>query len=62
MSGSVSASTVAMASLAVVVAGAGMSAIGQANQANAAAASASYQAGMMRNAQLIAQKNADDAI
>lgn len=54
--------TIAIAGLVTGVAGGAMSAMGQAQQANAAAANASYQAGMMRNQQLIAQKNAEEAL
>lgn len=53
--------TMAIVATATGVLGAGMQVMGQAQQANAAAASASYQAGMMRNQQIIAQRNAEDA-
>jgi hypothetical protein len=62
MSGSISASTAAMISIGMTAAGGVMSAVGQSQQANAAASSAAYQAGMMRNREVIAEKNAQDAI
>ncbi|HLG49081.1 MAG TPA: hypothetical protein VKY24_22745 [Reyranella sp.] len=58
MSGSISASTVAMASLAMTAAGTVMSVAGQAQQAGAQAGMANYQAQVARNNQMVAEWNA----
>lgn len=63
MAGSVSATTViAGASLALAAAGTAMSAIGSARQQEAAASAATYQAQVARNAQMVADYQAQDAL
>jgi len=61
MSGSISASTVAMMSLAATVASTGMSVMGQMQQAQSAQAMAGYQAQVAENNRIAAERMAVDA-